>query len=130
MWSVVEYPLLNPGCSISWLVDKHLLYSLASVFEVVSSRAFNVSMFIWTLPVAVTFFILSDVYLQSSWTISLCKPPQQTLDGCPRLLRHERTCCVRDGTAQFEQYTLPIINMLEAGMYRLLKFLSKHPSTL
>ena len=34
------------------LSDKHLVYSLASVFEMVSSPAFNVSMFIWSLPVA------------------------------------------------------------------------------
>ena len=38
------------------LSDKHLVYSLASVFEMESSRAFNVSMFIWSLPVAVPFF--------------------------------------------------------------------------
>ena len=37
--------------------DKHLVYSLPSVFEVVSSPAFNVSMLIWSLPVAVPFFI-------------------------------------------------------------------------
>ena len=37
--------------------DKHLLYSLANVFEVVSSPAFNVSMFIWNLPVADQLFI-------------------------------------------------------------------------
>ena len=36
--------------------DKLLMYSLASVFEMVSSPAFNVSMFIWPLPVAVPFF--------------------------------------------------------------------------
>ena len=39
------------------LSDKHLVYSLASVFEMVSAPAFNVSMFIWSLPVAVTFSI-------------------------------------------------------------------------
>ena len=39
------------------LSDKHLVYSLASVFEMVFSPAFNVSMFIWSLPVAVPFFI-------------------------------------------------------------------------
>ena len=38
------------------LSDKHLMHSLASVFELVSS-AFNVSMFIWSLPVAVQFVI-------------------------------------------------------------------------
>ena len=92
MWSVVEYPLLNPACSRGWvsssvfsslfvstfvgssvcilevfrmssledyhhlsvlyavcsrLFDKHLVYSLSSVFEMVSSTDFNVSMFIW-----------------------------------------------------------------------------------
>ena len=36
--------------------DKHLVYSLASVFDMVSSPAFNVWMFIWSLPVAVQFF--------------------------------------------------------------------------
>ena len=39
------------------LSDKHLVYSLASVFETISSPAFNVSMFIWSLPVAVSFII-------------------------------------------------------------------------
>ena len=39
------------------LSDKHLVCSLASVFEMVSSPAFNVSMFTWSLPVAVPFFI-------------------------------------------------------------------------
>ena len=39
------------------LSGKYLVYSLASVFEMVSSPAFNVSMFMWSLPVAVPFFI-------------------------------------------------------------------------
>ena len=39
------------------LSDKHLVYSVASVFEMVSSPAFNVSMFIWSLPGVVQFFI-------------------------------------------------------------------------
>ena len=39
------------------LCYKHLVYSLASVFEMVSTPAFNVSMFIWSLSVAVPFFI-------------------------------------------------------------------------
>ena len=39
------------------LSDKQLVYSLASVFEMVSSPAFNVSIFILSLPVVVTFFI-------------------------------------------------------------------------
>ena len=38
------------------LSDKHLVYSLASVFGMVSSPVFNVSMFTWSLPVAVPFF--------------------------------------------------------------------------
>ena len=33
------------------LSDKYLVYSLASVFEMVSSPTFNVSMFIWSLSV-------------------------------------------------------------------------------
>ena len=33
------------------------MYSLVIVFEMVSSPAFNVLMFIWLLPVAVQFFI-------------------------------------------------------------------------
>ena len=33
------------------------MYRLASVFEMVSSPAFNVSIYIWSLPVAVLFFI-------------------------------------------------------------------------
>ena len=37
------------------LSDKHLMKSLANVFEMVT--AFNVSMFIWSLPAAVPFFI-------------------------------------------------------------------------
>ena len=40
------------------LFDKHLVYSLASVFEMVSSPAFNVSMFIWSLLVAAPFVVL------------------------------------------------------------------------
>ena len=39
------------------LSDKHLVYIIASVFVVASSPAFNISMFIWSLPVAVPFFI-------------------------------------------------------------------------
>ena len=43
------------------LSDKHLEYSLASVLEMVSFHAFNVSMFIWSLPVTVPFFITLNV---------------------------------------------------------------------
>ena len=39
------------------LSDMHLVYNLASVIEMISSPAFNASMFIWSLPVAVSFFI-------------------------------------------------------------------------
>ena len=39
------------------LSDKDLIYSPGSVFEKVSSPAFNVSMIMWSLPVAVPFFI-------------------------------------------------------------------------
>ena len=35
--------------------DKHLVYNLASVFEMVSSDAFNGSMFVWSLSDAVPF---------------------------------------------------------------------------
>ena len=38
------------------LSDKHLVYSLAYIFEMISS-ALNVSMFIWSLPIVVPFFI-------------------------------------------------------------------------
>ena len=65
------------------LSDKHLVYSLASVFENVSSPAFNVSMFIWSLPAAVPFFlsrsaasISHDVTCGTSfgsvWIMALC----------------------------------------------------------
>ena len=39
------------------LSDKHLIYSLASVFKMVSSPAFNISMFILSFTAAVPFFI-------------------------------------------------------------------------
>ena len=42
------------------LSDKHFVCSLANVFEMLSPLGFNVSMFImfiWSLPVAVPFFI-------------------------------------------------------------------------
>ena len=39
------------------LSDKHLVYSIASVFDMVYCPAFNVAMFIWSLPVAVPFLI-------------------------------------------------------------------------
>ena len=50
--------------------DKHLVYSLANVFEMVSSPAFNVSMFIWSLPVVVPFFISRIAYSTSHDLIS------------------------------------------------------------
>ena len=37
--------------------DKHLSVQLSKLFEIVSSPAFNVSMFIWSLPVAVPSFL-------------------------------------------------------------------------
>ena len=63
--------------------DKHLVYSLASVFDIISSPAFNVSMFIWSLPVAVSFFIsrnaastsrdvISGTSFGSVWIMVLC----------------------------------------------------------
>ena len=52
------------------LSEKHLGYSLASVFEMVSSPAFNVSMFIWSLPVAVPFFISRSAASTSHIAIS------------------------------------------------------------
>ena len=52
------------------LSDKHLLYSLASVFEMVSSPAFNDSIFILSLPVAVPFFISRSVASTSHDVIS------------------------------------------------------------
>ena len=39
------------------IAKKHSVYTLSSVFEMISCPAFNVSMFIWSLPVAVQFFI-------------------------------------------------------------------------
>ena len=35
------------------LSDKNLVYNLASLFQMVSSPGFSVSMFVWSLPVAV-----------------------------------------------------------------------------
>ena len=56
------------------LSDKYLVYSVASVFEMISSPAFNVSMFIWSLPVAVL----------SSYLVVLLPPPM-TLPSVPLL---------------------------------------------
>ena len=50
--------------------DKHLVYSLACVFEMVSSPAFNVSMLIWSLPAAVPFFISRSAASTSHGVIS------------------------------------------------------------
>ena len=52
------------------LSEKHLAYSLASVFEMVSSPAFNVSMFIWSLLVAVPFFMARSAASTSHDVIS------------------------------------------------------------
>ena len=53
--------------------NKHLVYNLASVFEMIFS-AFNVSMLIWSLPVVVPFFISrsatstsQDIISGTSW---------------------------------------------------------------
>ena len=62
------------------LSDKHLVYSLASVFEMVCSPAVNVSMFMWSLPVAVSFFksrsashdVISGMSFGSVWILVLC----------------------------------------------------------
>ena len=70
------------------LSDKHyiLVYSLASVFEMVSSLGFNVSMFIWSLSAAVPFYIsrsaastshdvVAGTYVGSTWIMVLCSLP-------------------------------------------------------
>ena len=43
------------------LSDKHSVYSLANVFEMVFSPAFNIFIFMWSLPDAVAFFIFLSV---------------------------------------------------------------------
>ena len=59
------------------------MYRLASVFDMVSSHAFNVSMFIWSLPVAAPFFIsysaasishalIDGTSFESVWVMVLC----------------------------------------------------------
>ena len=53
------------------LSEKHLVYSLPSVFQMVSSPAFNVSLFIMSLPVAVPFFISLIVALPIPMMLSL-----------------------------------------------------------
>ena len=50
--------------------DKHLVYSLASAFEMIYSPAINVPMFIWSLPVAVPFFIFRSTVSTSQGIIS------------------------------------------------------------
>ena len=54
----------------SRLSDKHLVYRLASVFAMVSSVAFSVSMFICSLHVADPFFICRSVAFTSYDVIS------------------------------------------------------------
>ena len=67
----------------SRLSEKHLVYNLISDFEMVSCPAFNVSMVIWSLPVAVSFFIsrraastshdvISGICFGSVWIMVLC----------------------------------------------------------
>ena len=53
------------------LSDKHLVYSLANVFEMVSSPVFNVSTDIRSLPVAVPFFISRNAASTSHDVISV-----------------------------------------------------------
>ena len=52
------------------LSEKYLLYSLASVFEMVSSPAFNVSMCIWSLP-STSHDVISGASLGSVWIMVL-----------------------------------------------------------
>ena len=52
------------------LSDKHLVYNLASVFEMVFSPAFNVSMFVWSLSIGVPFFIFRSAASTSHDVIS------------------------------------------------------------
>ena len=65
------------------LSDTYLVYSLANIFEMVYSLSFNVSMLIWSLPIAVPFsylvmllpppLVFSMVPLFGSvWIIVLC----------------------------------------------------------
>ena len=53
------------------LSDKHLVYSLASVFEMVFPPACNVSMFIWSLLFAAPFFISRSAASTSHDVISV-----------------------------------------------------------
>ena len=66
------------------LSEKHFVYSLASVFEMISSPAFNVSMFIWSLPVALPLFksrsaastthdVISGTSYGSVWMMVRCR---------------------------------------------------------
>jgi len=82
------FPFLNIITTLAFfhamgihLSDKDLVYSLASVFEMVSSPP--VSMFIWSLPVDVPFFIVRSAastnrdavfgtYYRSMWFVVLC----------------------------------------------------------
>ena len=72
------------------LSDKHLVYNLASVFEMVSSPASNVSIFILSLPVAVPFFIsrsaastshdvISGTCFGSVWIVVFCSLSYNTV---------------------------------------------------
>ena len=72
------------------LSDTYLVYSLANIFEMVFSLSFNVSMLIWSLPIAVPFFISCDaastslgVYYGTSfgseWFIVLCSLPYSSV---------------------------------------------------
>ena len=64
------------------LSDKHLVSNLAIVFEMVTSPAFSVSLFLWHLPVALPFFyhsaastsrdVISGTSSGSMYTMVLC----------------------------------------------------------
>ena len=74
--------------------DKYLVYRFASIFEMVSSFAFNISMFIWSLPVAIPFFIsrnaastshdvISGTSCVSVWIKVLCSLSFNNEKNCP-----------------------------------------------
>ena len=64
------------------LSDKLLVYSVACVFEMVSTPAFNVSVFVWSFPDAVPIFICL-----STASIS-CKLSRVCVISLPYLLRN------------------------------------------
>ena len=50
--------------------NNHLVYNLTSVIEMVYSPAFNVTMFTWSMPVAIPFFISRNAASTSHDVIS------------------------------------------------------------